>query len=90
MWNSRGTGEESSSSLVALLTEGDGEMDEEMTSKLIELSEKLNSVIRNTRETIEKTSHKLQKQQMNNNYNTTYSGYHLIKRGFRETTISSL
>ena len=75
---------ESSSSLVALLTEGDGEMDEEMTSKLIELSEKLNAHYRNTRETIEKTSHKLQKQQMNNNYNTTYSGYHLMKEVFEK------
>ena len=36
---------ESSSSLVALLTEGDGEMDEEMTSKLVELSEKLSSAM---------------------------------------------
>jgi len=33
---------ESSSSIVSLLTEGDGDLDEALTSKLIELSEKLN------------------------------------------------
>ena len=80
---------ESSSSLVALLTEADGQMDEEMTSKLIELSEKLNGAIQKYERNDGETSHKLQKQQMNNNYNTTYSGYHPMKEVFRETTISS-
>ena len=80
---------ESSSSLVALLTEGDGEMDEEMTSKLIELSEKLNGAIqkyeRNDRENVSQTAKTTNEQQLQHDL----LGLSSDERGFRETTISS-
>ena len=80
---------ESSSSLVALLTEADGQMDEEMTSKLIELSEKLNGAIqkyeRNDRENVPQTAKTTNEQQLQHDL----LGLSSDERGFRETTISS-
>ena len=77
---------ESSSSLVALLTEEDGDMDETLTSKLIELSEKLNVAIQKYERigNDRAPQHPRRRQQRrrisssNNNdkCNTTYSGYH--------------
>ena len=80
---------ESSSSLVALLTEADGQMDEEMTSKLIELSEKLNGAIqkyeRNDRANVPQTAKTTNEQQLQHDL----LGLSSDERGFRETTISS-
>jgi hypothetical protein len=90
---------ESSSSLVALLTEEDGDMDEALTSKLIELSEKLNVAIQKyerigndrapqtSSSPATTTTHQQQQQQRQVQHDLL--GLSSDGGGFNETTISS-